>query len=233
MALSPGDRNWGLAYVLRLPFAGFRTPAQPRDELPPSHPSSPEVAMWTAYRGGLHRAERAIAERLIRLLNGTLPWPWIDPDKVLPWVAGRIGLFLLDTAYPRSFIAPEIRRHLLRNLACEALDLLSNLLARQGLAFQSHMCLLAVPTIAMDFLRACAMIISSMRPGGTIAYTNRHPMASAVACMDFKVTPPWSSACSACAIRARLTPLFFASWAPDMPRALRTVRSQPSGVLIS
>jgi hypothetical protein len=30
---------------------------------------------------GLHRAERTIAERLTRLANGTLPWPWIDPDK--------------------------------------------------------------------------------------------------------------------------------------------------------
>jgi hypothetical protein len=35
---------------------------------------------------GLHRAERTIAERLTRLANGTLPWPWIDPDKALPWV---------------------------------------------------------------------------------------------------------------------------------------------------
>ncbi len=34
---------------------------------------------------GLHRAERTIAERLMRLANGKLPWPWIDPDKALPW----------------------------------------------------------------------------------------------------------------------------------------------------
>ena len=27
----------------------------------------------------LYRAERTIAERLARLANGTLPWPWIDP----------------------------------------------------------------------------------------------------------------------------------------------------------
>jgi exodeoxyribonuclease V alpha subunit len=46
---------------------------------------------------GLHRAERAIAERLLRLANGTLPWPWIDPDKALPWVEGRIGLALADS----------------------------------------------------------------------------------------------------------------------------------------
>jgi exodeoxyribonuclease V alpha subunit len=49
------------------------------------------------FLAGLHRAERAIAERLIRLLNGTLPWPWIDPDKALPWVAGRIGLALAES----------------------------------------------------------------------------------------------------------------------------------------
>jgi exodeoxyribonuclease V alpha subunit len=46
------------------------------------------------FLAGLHRAERTIAERLIRLANGTLPWPWIDPDKALPWVEERIGLTL-------------------------------------------------------------------------------------------------------------------------------------------
>ena len=46
---------------------------------------------------GLHRAERAIAERLMRLANGTLPWPWIDPDKALPWVEERIGLALAES----------------------------------------------------------------------------------------------------------------------------------------
>ena len=42
------------------------------------------------FLAGLHRAERTIAERLMRLANGTLPWPWIDPDKALPWVEGRM-----------------------------------------------------------------------------------------------------------------------------------------------
>src|ERR1700683_2730469 len=46
------------------------------------------------FLAGLHRAERTIAERLMRLANGTLPWPWIDPDKALPWVEERIGLTL-------------------------------------------------------------------------------------------------------------------------------------------
>ena len=49
------------------------------------------------FLAGLHRAERTIAERLTRLANGTLPWPWIDPDKALPWVEGRIGLALAES----------------------------------------------------------------------------------------------------------------------------------------
>src|ERR1700720_1813073 len=46
---------------------------------------------------GLHRAERTIAERLMRLANGPLPWAWIDPDKALPWVEDRIGLVLAES----------------------------------------------------------------------------------------------------------------------------------------
>src|ERR1700687_3701562 len=46
---------------------------------------------------GLHRAERGIAERLTRLASGTLPWPWIDPDKALPWAEERIGLALAES----------------------------------------------------------------------------------------------------------------------------------------
>ena len=44
-----------------------------------------------AFLAGLYRAERAIAERLVRLANGTLPWPWIDPGKALPWVEEQVG----------------------------------------------------------------------------------------------------------------------------------------------
>jgi hypothetical protein len=44
----------------------------------------------------LHRAERTIAERLMQIANGKLPWPWIDPDKALPWVEERIGLALAE-----------------------------------------------------------------------------------------------------------------------------------------
>src|SRR5215472_629519 len=44
------------------------------------------------FLAGLHRAERGIAERLMRLANGTVSWPWIDPDKALAWVEKGIGL---------------------------------------------------------------------------------------------------------------------------------------------
>ena len=49
------------------------------------------------FLAGLHRAERTIAERLIRLANGTLPWPWIDPAKAVPWAEKRIGLALAES----------------------------------------------------------------------------------------------------------------------------------------
>src|SRR2546427_5406696 len=38
------------------------------------------------FLAGLHRAERTIAERLVQLANGKLPWAWIDPDKAQTWV---------------------------------------------------------------------------------------------------------------------------------------------------
>ena len=49
------------------------------------------------FLAGLHRAERVIAERLMRLANGALPWPWIDANKALPWVERRIGLALAES----------------------------------------------------------------------------------------------------------------------------------------
>jgi exodeoxyribonuclease V alpha subunit len=44
------------------------------------------------FLAALHRAERTIAARLTRLAAGTLPWPWIDPEKALPWAEKQIGL---------------------------------------------------------------------------------------------------------------------------------------------
>jgi exodeoxyribonuclease V alpha subunit len=49
------------------------------------------------FLAGLHCAERTIAERLSRLASGTLPWPWIDPDKALPWVEKQMGLALAES----------------------------------------------------------------------------------------------------------------------------------------
>jgi exodeoxyribonuclease V alpha subunit len=49
------------------------------------------------FLAGLYRAERTIAHRLMGLANGTLPWPWIDPDKALPWVEKRIGFALAES----------------------------------------------------------------------------------------------------------------------------------------
>jgi exodeoxyribonuclease V alpha subunit len=49
------------------------------------------------FLAGLFRAEQGIAERLLTLREGPLPWPWIDPDKAIPWVEGRIGLDLAES----------------------------------------------------------------------------------------------------------------------------------------
>src|SRR6202047_4709376 len=49
------------------------------------------------FLAGLHRAERIIAERLMRLATGTLPLPRIDPDKACPWVEQLIGLALAES----------------------------------------------------------------------------------------------------------------------------------------
>src|SRR5208337_249780 len=45
----------------------------------------------------LYRAEQAIADRLIRIVRGRLPWPWIDEAKAIPWVEKRNGLRLADS----------------------------------------------------------------------------------------------------------------------------------------
>ncbi len=50
-----------------------------------------------AFLAGLYQAERVIADRLMRLLNGKLPWPPIAPDKALSWVEQRIGLQLAES----------------------------------------------------------------------------------------------------------------------------------------
>ncbi len=49
------------------------------------------------FLGGLYRAEQAIAGRLRSLINGTLPWPYIDPEKALPWIEQKTGLTLAES----------------------------------------------------------------------------------------------------------------------------------------
>jgi exodeoxyribonuclease V alpha subunit len=49
------------------------------------------------FLAGLYRAEQAIANRLTRIVNGRLPWAWIDPDKAVPSVETRSRLKLADS----------------------------------------------------------------------------------------------------------------------------------------
>jgi exodeoxyribonuclease V alpha subunit len=49
------------------------------------------------FLAGLHRAEHTIADRLIQLSHCPLPWPWINPDKALPWVEARVGFSLAES----------------------------------------------------------------------------------------------------------------------------------------
>jgi exodeoxyribonuclease V alpha subunit len=49
------------------------------------------------FLAGLYRAEQAIADRLIRIVKGRLPWPWIDEEKAVPWIEKRSGLQLADS----------------------------------------------------------------------------------------------------------------------------------------
>jgi exodeoxyribonuclease V alpha subunit len=49
------------------------------------------------FLSGLYRAEQIIAERLQRLINGKLPWPYIDPEKALPWIEKKTGLSFAES----------------------------------------------------------------------------------------------------------------------------------------
>src|SRR3989440_5994103 len=49
------------------------------------------------FLAGLYRAEQVIAERILRLANGKLPWPSIDPEKALPWIEQKTGLSLAES----------------------------------------------------------------------------------------------------------------------------------------
>ena len=49
------------------------------------------------FLAGLHRAEITIAKRIHCLVNGTLPWAYIEPDKALPWIEQKTGLSLAES----------------------------------------------------------------------------------------------------------------------------------------
>src|SRR5208282_2008645 len=49
------------------------------------------------FLAGLYRTEPAIADRLIRIMNGGLPWAMIDEEKAMPWVGKRSGVQLADS----------------------------------------------------------------------------------------------------------------------------------------
>jgi exodeoxyribonuclease V alpha subunit len=49
------------------------------------------------FLGGLYRAEQVIAERIVRIASGKLPWSYIDPEKALPWVEKKTGLSLAES----------------------------------------------------------------------------------------------------------------------------------------
>ena len=41
--------------------------------------------------------EQSTADRLISIVNGKLPWRWINADKAVPWVEERSGLQLAES----------------------------------------------------------------------------------------------------------------------------------------
>ncbi len=49
------------------------------------------------FLAGLYRAEQVIAERLLRLVKGKIPWPAIDSEKALPWIEKKTGLSLAES----------------------------------------------------------------------------------------------------------------------------------------
>ena len=61
------------------------------------------------FLAGLYRAEQAIADRLIRVVNGRLPWAWIDEAKAVPWVEKQSGLQLADSQRAAIRLALKVK----------------------------------------------------------------------------------------------------------------------------
>jgi hypothetical protein len=80
------------------------------------------------FLAGLYRAEQVIAEQLIRIVSGKLPWAWIDEEKALPWVEKRSCLQLADSqraairlALTAKALVIRIQRPLTIGLLCRRL----------------------------------------------------------------------------------------------------------------
>ena len=63
------------------------------------------------FLAGLYRAERTIAERLLTVRSGPLPWSSIDAHRAIPWVEKRTGLRLATSQ--RSAVALALRSKVL------------------------------------------------------------------------------------------------------------------------
>jgi exodeoxyribonuclease V alpha subunit len=49
------------------------------------------------FLASLHRAEQGTAERLLQLLDGSLPWPAVDPTQAIPWAECKVGITLAES----------------------------------------------------------------------------------------------------------------------------------------
>jgi hypothetical protein len=49
-----------------------------------------------------------VRTRLLRLAAGAPPWPWIDPEKAAPWVAGQLGLAFAERVAVQAALASKV-----------------------------------------------------------------------------------------------------------------------------
>ncbi|WP_432256746.1 SF1B family DNA helicase RecD2 [Limimaricola sp. AA108-03] len=46
------------------------------------------------FLSGLYHAEKVVADRILRIAAGEVPWPEIDADRALPWIESQTGISL-------------------------------------------------------------------------------------------------------------------------------------------
>src|SRR5262249_5567618 len=49
------------------------------------------------FLAGLYQAEKAMAERILKLAAGRPPWPWIDATKAIAWLAAKSALTFAES----------------------------------------------------------------------------------------------------------------------------------------